>query len=444
LKKFKWLGIVTLAFVILVLAIGGVTKAIFNSRYQAEIAAIKAKGEPLTPADLAGKPIPDAENGAVVYKKVFALIDSGKYDAPRKVLDEFVQPPVPDPTTVAKARQALAQVEPILNLVDEATARPKCRFPRDWSQGVYTLFPENARLRSISRSISSAALLNAVSGNMDESARYVELGLRHADCLKDEPALIQLMVRQAMIMMASQAMKRSLRYGDFSENRAEHVFDILGRVDLDHAFLVALEGERAAWLHEMATSPGYAAVVCAVPNRYQDNAIFQPACKALAFGYKHLCAKGDEAAWLQFMAEQIAGVKLSYGEARSKGLFRNRTDWPMYAPMGKLDGDNYGNIQFLRFNSARRITMDQMLLALQAYKARFGGYPATIQELKSKLGWKLPKDPFSGKDFIYKRQAKGFILYSVGPDMKDDGGRALPSNSVDLDSKGDIVLRWDR
>jgi len=81
-----------------------------------------------------------------------------------------------------------------------------------------------------------------------------------------------------------------------------------------------------------------------------------------------------------------------------------------------------------------------MLLALQAYKARHGAYPASVEELKTKLGWKLPKDPFSEKDFVYRRRDKGFILYSVGPDMKDDGGGRPCAKSYSGIQEGDIIL----
>jgi len=49
--------------------------------------------------------------------------------------------------------------------------------------------------------------------------------------------------------------------------------------------------------------------------------------------------------------------------------------------------------------------------------------------LRSRLGWKLPQDPFSGKDFVYKRQGKGFLLYSIGENLKDDGGLAAPEEA---------------
>ncbi len=36
---------------------------------------------------------------------------------------------------------------------------------------------------------------------------------------------------------------------------------------------------------------------------------------------------------------------------------------------------------------------------------------------------KIPDDLFAGKPLTYKREDKGFLLYSVGPNGKDDGGR---------------------
>ena len=158
--------------------------------------------------------------------------------------------------------------------------------------------------------------------------------------------------------------------------------------------------------------------------------------------YYRVAVRGDEAAYLGFIAKQLDGIPLGFREAKSRGLF-DAPSLPVYAVLSKTLSPVFARASFTRFRAEENLARTQVFLALQAYKARYGGYPATMQELKSKLGWKLPKDPFSEKDFIYKRQAKGFILYSVGPDMKDDGGRSL-GDHVEIDSKGDIVLRWDR
>jgi hypothetical protein len=46
----------------------------------------------------------------------------------------------------------------------------------------------------------------------------------------------------------------------------------------------------------------------------------------------------------------------------------------------------------------------------------------------------VPDDLFTGKPLIYKPEEKGFLLYSVGPNGKDEDGRGLKD-----DPKGDDI-----
>jgi hypothetical protein len=64
----------------------------------------------------------------------------------------------------------------------------------------------------------------------------------------------------------------------------------------------------------------------------------------------------------------------------------------------------------------------QAALALRQYQIGHGGYPASLADLRAAGGWAIPTDSFSGKPFIYRRQAAGYLVYSVGPDFKDNGG----------------------
>ena len=87
----------------------------------------------------------------------------------------------------------------------------------------------------------------------------------------------------------------------------------------------------------------------------------------------------------------------------------------------------------------------RIALGLAVYKGRFHRYPEKLAELRSKLGWHVPEDPFSGKDFSYKRRGDGFLLYSIGPNLKDDGGAEVERDrrfgSRLEDEPGDIV--WE-
>jgi hypothetical protein len=80
---------------------------------------------------------------------------------------------------------------------------------------------------------------------------------------------------------------------------------------------------------------------------------------------------------------------------------------------------------------------------LKAYKSRYGSYPKDLGELRSKLGWEIPVDPFSGKGFIYSKKGGGFFLYSIGPNLKDDGGKVREKTKDGSAPDEDYDIVWD-
>ena len=76
------------------------------------------------------------------------------------------------------------------------------------------------------------------------------------------------------------------------------------------------------------------------------------------------------------------------------------------------------------------VNLTRTLVALQCFQRDFGSWPESLLDPRFKL--LLPDDPldlFAGKSVQYS-QEKG-ILWSVGPDGKDDGG----------DTKKDFVIK---
>ncbi len=61
--------------------------------------------------------------------------------------------------------------------------------------------------------------------------------------------------------------------------------------------------------------------------------------------------------------------------------------------------------------------------ALAAYRADNGRYPAGLADLAPKYLAAVPGDVFSGKPLVYRPSDKGYLLYSVGANGKDEGGR---------------------
>ncbi len=67
-----------------------------------------------------------------------------------------------------------------------------------------------------------------------------------------------------------------------------------------------------------------------------------------------------------------------------------------------------------------RIAAVRSLLALQAYRQDAGRLPTGLNELVPQYLDEVPLDDFDGKPLRYSREKR--ILYSVGEDLKDDGG----------------------
>jgi hypothetical protein len=65
----------------------------------------------------------------------------------------------------------------------------------------------------------------------------------------------------------------------------------------------------------------------------------------------------------------------------------------------------------------------QVAFALAAYHHDRGRYPARLDDLVPTYIKAVPVDLFSGKPLIYGLSGKGYLLYSVGANGKDDGGR---------------------
>lgn len=112
----------------------------------------------------------------------------------------------------------------------------------------------------------------------------------------------------------------------------------------------------------------------------------------------------------------------------------------------------------VRLNEVRADMQNALLvtmLALRAYRQDHKTYPATLTALIPGYLKAVPTDPFAlSGPLQYKLAGTKYVLYSVGPDGKDDGGKAIfdttepaPSSRgtsdrrrwAQEDSKGDVV-----
>ena len=88
-----------------------------------------------------------------------------------------------------------------------------------------------------------------------------------------------------------------------------------------------------------------------------------------------------------------------------------------------------------------RFELTKLAFALAAYRADHGSYPAKLADLVPKYVKSVPKDIFNNDaDLHYSPKGDGYLLYSVGSNGKDDGGKGQDDrkNNEDWD---DLAVR---
>jgi hypothetical protein len=91
------------------------------------------------------------------------------------------------------------------------------------------------------------------------------------------------------------------------------------------------------------------------------------------------------------------------------------------------------------------VDMARVACALERHRLAHGQYPERLDALVPQFIPKLPHDIINGQPLNYRRNADGaFVLYSVGWNETDDGGRTvLTKKDRTLDWKqGDWVWQY--
>jgi hypothetical protein len=100
---------------------------------------------------------------------------------------------------------------------------------------------------------------------------------------------------------------------------------------------------------------------------------------------------------------------------------------------GADDEDNSESVKgtVKRWRALNRLLMTD--LALREFKHNRGQYPGSLTELVPDYLESVPLDPFSGQPLIYRLTDDAFVLYSVGKDGTDNGGRFASRTDIFTD-----------
>ena len=450
----KWAGIV---FLVLGLVYAGLVVA-GNMAVRREKAALEAAGFPTRPEQVIPAAIPEEDNAAPLYNAaVKALKDvpfkgetsfDGGTVTSSNLFDHLGRTAVavrksPDDVEAAKNFDTLVRdprVADFLASVERASALPGYRQEIDYTKGFEIRLPYISDNLRVSQILAALAVQQMRQGNTAAAWRTIEISFRFADTLRDEPLIISQLVCLSSQVIAIEAMKDLAAASAPPDEVSQKIQKQLSLYGGEKSMALALNGERIL-MGEWAFSRPLPDVLKHVSNissvsspsnedpktSYSIRA-FLSRWSAALFG--PLVMPWDHALYLKTMRGMLAEPFSNETITEDQSL----ETLPAYGFLTRLI------VPSLSGPRGRSLEVDAAsivgLLGLKAidYKKEHGAFPRDLQA----LGAQDLVDPFTGKPLVYRPEPNGFLLYSVGPDLTDDGGREYDHK----ERKGDIVWRY--
>jgi len=405
-----------------------------GSSVKKEIAQIKATGSPTCRGDLEIKINPGCVNAASIYEEAFRIIPNRSESSEFKSLVHLLQPKdgLNDSKLLLEAKSIIKKYEGVFPLIDRANRASYCRFPVKWNDSEdLALLDTNScsEMLNLATLTAARAIINASAGSMDESASDIASILNLTNNSDQMPTLIPFLTRISLAKICVDSIYASLKYGKFSQTQTQHLLELMTKCDLQSGYVYALKTERALGIN---LYDDFGKVLTSTAQNKSGKA---PKANPLTGIMLH----PDEMLYLDLMEKEIKSAKLPYRETKRRGLLKD-ANLPGYAFMTSFLAPMMSRTRCTRDSGIAAIDAATILLHLQTFKQKYDRYPVNLNELKSKLGCNLPKDIFSGKDFVYKPNGNGFILYTIGEDLKDNGGKRINYNDK-APRKGDHTWR---
>jgi hypothetical protein len=381
-----------------------------KNRVEERIRALRAAGYPTTFAELAEytKLSEGVQNAADVYEQAFAAyvrpvdevnVPPGLGQAKRP--DRGVPLPPPMATAVSKL---LASNQKCLALLHDAGSITECRYDDDYTQMTATL----PGCRHCGQLLSVAAIYHASRGDAEAAVTCVRDGLRLSDSLHREPTLTGYLLHLALVALNVSRLERSLSLTAFTDLQLQEVHEALARTAGTLDLAEALVAKRCSMI-EMCRDPTRLGPSPQVPRVH------------MLPGLRVMCLEDI----LDFMADYLeaAGQPPRERLVRCREIEARIDQLSFWQAMTKTLMSAWTWIVQRDLWTRAYLDLANTALAVERYRLATGKVPQQLEELVPQYLAQVPIDPFDGQPIRYRPGPPGYLLYSVGEDGQDNGGR---------------------
>jgi tetratricopeptide (TPR) repeat protein len=391
-------------------------------------------GEEIKALGLTWVDVPDAENASTYYIQganalhQLAAEDNAWYDELQHALRHGWD------KSLKTLAERLGQTQAALDFYRKGAAMDKCQLPlnkSDFLMGM--LLPDLSKAREAARLLAGNARRHEAHGRFKEAMDDYLAILRIGEHYGNGRTLIAHLVGTACIQIGTDASVSGLCRYEYPPQQIKRLITALAeRRDRLPRFEHAMQTERAFGLGTIdeIMNLGLGGVDVMWRGGVSGE---MPKPSRLAVRVNRLLwpdqtIKKDVAAFYDRSIE--AAKKSFYKEGARPDLMKGIKSWNFFA---QLLLPALGHTRQVMVRGEARYEMLGLVAALKLYRQQVGVWPDELGWLiQDKIIAKLPTDPFSGKPYRYKLDEGHFVLYSVGPDMKDDGGKIDGNNAPDV------------
>jgi hypothetical protein len=403
------------------------------------LARLRAEGIPTTLAELdAWYPaVPDAENaGKLVLEAASGFRTTGD---PALELDFSKRPGrtnTPPPDLLAADRAYLAANADTLAAIHAALTHPHSRYPVDFKLGINAKFSHLSAIKDCFIRLSICAEMAAENGQPKVAMQCLSDQLRLTQTLQQEPNIISFLTQVACTTIATKAAERVFLRSTLPDEDLAGLQESFRQAAVGQSCEPAIVGELCQ-LGDFLRRPIKEIIQLADPFEFggmdRKGVVFQ--IRIPTFGLWLYCLSGLHRRDLREVLEYLSQARQI---ARLPWYQRVRE-------MQLLGEDQFDRLQgrYLIFATdllpnARRLMRNdigqyavlrcaEVACAVERWRlAHAGALPPSLDALVPQFLAAVPEDPMDGKALKFRPRPKGFVVYSIGEDGTDDGGKGPP------------------
>ncbi|MBP8302642.1 MAG: hypothetical protein KBE04_00785 [Phycisphaerae bacterium] len=438
-SMLKWTGIVVVGLAV-IYAVFLVGSTIQLRRAYADLAK---EGRPMRAEEVIPAQVPDGENAALLYQSAILRLKAepaGEENLLERLgglsnrsLDEPL-----DPNEQGELDRLLQSpcLEQALGILEEGSRRPQCRFDLDYDKGLGIQFGHASGLHNITSILCAKADGEASRGDGARAWQTLETTLRLAEALRSEPFLLSQAVRMSHIRKALATLQRLCQESPPGPQQIAACNNLLKTLDDEGPYIAALDGERllfGEWVFRLRRSD-----LRSLSEALREEESWESWSLWLGWPCKPLL-QVDHATYLRAMHTHMQTVQGPYTYAGMARVGQAIDGLPWYARATKsIIPSMVIAVRHLESKALVRVTL--VGLAALSYRQAHTVFPEDIDA----LGLQDLVDPFSGQSPVYRPEGEGFIVYSVGPDQKDNSATPRPKDRGDPNYREgwDIVWRY--